>query len=196
MDLDSKNKAGEDLNLGSEIEATPISNQTNQREGSKMRNRRQSLSSILWMPKLYSLNLCNQCLVWDVNRAPPRTFLWMLRRLRKQVHIVMDHSESLDTSNNTGKLSKCISWMIMMLIIVSTIAFVMQTMPELRMSDGREWEGWEIIELVVSIMFTLEYVARFFCCKDKMRFFFGILNIVDLLAILPFYTRIFLDEVC
>lgn len=158
-----------------------------------------SLNQAITHPrKLYSVNMCNQCLFWETNEkgAIPTTFLWKLRKIRKQTHILFDHSEHLDMSTFLGKVSKSISWSIMIFIIVSTIAFVLQSMPELRMENGEEWDGWDGIDVVVSIAFTLEYVIRFSCSRNQLNFIFSILNIIDLLAILPFFTRVFVDEVC
>ena len=47
-----------------------------------------------------------------------------------------------------------------------------------------------ISEYLILIIFTLEYLGRFFTASDKKNFFFKPLSIVDLLAILPFYLEI------
>jgi hypothetical protein len=47
-----------------------------------------------------------------------------------------------------------------------------------------------VIESVCSILFTVEYVVRFFSCPNKLKFVREFLSIVDLFAILPFYFEI------
>ena len=43
--------------------------------------------------------------------------------------------------------------------------------------------------------FTMEYIIRFSCSPNKKRFFKNIMNLVDLLAIIPFYINLFLNQI-
>jgi len=47
-----------------------------------------------------------------------------------------------------------------------------------------------VIETLVSIIFTIEYVLRIISCRNIFKFFITPLNIVDLLAFLPFYMNL------
>ena len=49
---------------------------------------------------------------------------------------------------------------------------------------------WNAIETVCIIAFSIEYVLRLFGSPDRVRFVKGALNIVDLIAILPFYIEL------
>lgn len=51
-----------------------------------------------------------------------------------------------------------------------------------------------IIDEISIIFFTLEYVVRFTCAPRKWKFFKDPMNLVDLLAIIPFYLTLVLDS--
>lgn len=51
------------------------------------------------------------------------------------------------------------------------------------------WEPhpfFNYLETTCIVWFTIEYVLRFVCAPRKLHFIFEILNLVDLIAILPF----------
>lgn len=57
------------------------------------------------------------------------------------------------------------------------------------------WEphpAFVYLETICVVWFTIEYVLRFAVAPNRCQFIFGLLNIVDLIAILPFYLEIFL----
>jgi hypothetical protein len=61
-------------------------------------------------------------------------------------------------------------------------------MPE----DVPETQGWERTEAACIAYFTLEFVLRFYVTTEKYKFMKGPLNLVDLVAILPFYIGLLL----
>lgn len=67
-----------------------------------------------------------------------------------------------------------------------------------RESDGKDTDGSSlgklrqlfIVEAFCVVCFTLELLFRFAVSPDKLRFFCSLLNMFDLLAVLPFYVTI------
>ncbi len=91
---------------------------------------------------------------------------------------------------SSSRAAYYVSILIMFLIAVSCVNFVVETLPSIQQSCG-SMLVLEAIEMFCSILFTVEYVLRFFSAPHKWLFFKGPLNLVDLLAILPWYIEIF-----
>lgn len=87
-------------------------------------------------------------------------------------------------------LSRFISWIIVLTILVSSIAFVLESVSELYAQYRHEFY---VLEIVVVIIFTLEYLIRFITVRRRLAFMVKPLNIVDILAILPFYMELLLS---
>lgn len=92
-----------------------------------------------------------------------------------------------DTDTFAGKLFDVF---IQSLIIYSLITFSIETLPELS-ERSAEFLWWS--EVVVVVVFTIEYILRIGVSERKWKFIFSFYGLIDLLAILPFYVARGLD---
>jgi voltage-gated potassium channel len=76
------------------------------------------------------------------------------------------------------------------LIVISLIGFAVETLPDLP-----EWllRILSVGEIVIVLLFTVEYLLRLWVADRKLGFAFSFFGLVDLLAILPFYLATGLD---
>jgi len=122
--------------------------------------------------RIFHSPLPDQDECWPKLRHSPRRDTWRIR-----VFLTMeDESYSL--------LSYFITIIIMLLIFVSTAAYVFQTLPEYEDNDV-----WAEIEWVVSICFTLEYGVRILMCRNMWAYFVDLMNMIDFLAVIPFWIE-------
>ncbi|XP_026551170.1 potassium voltage-gated channel subfamily G member 3 isoform X1 [Pseudonaja textilis] len=76
-------------------------------------------------------------------------------------------------------------------VIVSMVVLCASTMPEWRKAENRSLdEQSRIIEAICIGWFTAECIVRFIVSKDKCEFVKRPLNIIDLLAITPYYISV------
>lgn len=83
-----------------------------------------------------------------------------------------------------SKAGRCFDLTIQLLIVISLIAFAIDTLPDVSPKLRRFLRHLEVITVVI---FTLEYFLRILVAPNRIRFIFSFYGIVDLLAIAPFY---------
>lgn len=101
--------------------------------------------------------------------------------LRERIrHIIFDHDTPESRGFDVG---------LMALIVFSVFLVMLETVEEVEAQYGTLLLG---LEWIVTILFTIEYVARLWTADNKVRYARSFFGIVDLMAILPVYLSLFL----
>uniref|UniRef100_A0A8D2ZSQ6 BTB domain-containing protein n=2 Tax=Scophthalmus maximus TaxID=52904 RepID=A0A8D2ZSQ6_SCOMX len=98
-------------------------------------------------------------------------------------------------SGLAGKLFACLS---VIMVLVTVISLCISTMPDLRDEETRgecsqKCRSMFVVESICVAWFTLEFVLRFVNAQSKLAFARGPLNVIDAIAILPFYVSLVID---
>lgn len=100
-------------------------------------------------------------------------------KLRTRVEEIVNGQESL--------ASHVFDWLILGLILCSIILLTVDTFPDLTAEQHR----WLYIgEIVLTVLFTLEYLLRCWVSSPLHSYVFSWFGLVDLVAILPFYLML------
>ncbi|XP_067276361.1 potassium voltage-gated channel subfamily G member 4a [Pseudorasbora parva] len=116
-------------------------------------------------------------------------------RYRKFMNDLRDMVEN-PQSGLPGKIFACLS---VVMVAVTVISLCISTMPDLREEENRgvcsqKCQHMFIIETVCVGWFSLEFLLRFVQARSKLEFLRGPLNIIDVMAILPYYVSLVVGE--
>ena len=76
------------------------------------------------------------------------------------------------------------------LILFSIVSFSIETLPDLGTGTRKLLH---ITEVVIVIIFTIEYLLRFYVADKKLGYVLSFYGLIDLIAILPFYLSFYLS---
>ncbi|KHN86087.1 Potassium voltage-gated channel protein Shaker [Toxocara canis] len=95
--------------------------------------------------------------------------------------------------------ARILAFVSIIVITVSIVSFCLETLPSLKPADiegVRDWSNpflW--VEFVCIIWFTIELLLRFASCPCKLTFMRSIPNIIDFIAIAPFFVNLVWSDV-
>lgn len=83
-------------------------------------------------------------------------------------------------------------------ILISSVVMCVGTIPDLQVEDSEgnlmEHPTLEVIETVCIGWFTIEYVLRLISSPNKIKFVLAFMNIIDFMAIMPFFVVLILTS--
>jgi voltage-gated potassium channel len=74
------------------------------------------------------------------------------------------------------------------LIIISVIGVMLDSDKNIHQRYG---DILLTAEWIFTIIFTIEYILRIYCCRSKRKYVFSTMGIIDLLSIIPTYLMVF-----
>ncbi|XP_026520413.1 potassium voltage-gated channel subfamily A member 4 [Notechis scutatus] len=127
---------------------------------------------------------------------------------KKQVWLLFEYPES-------SSPARIIAIVSVLVILISIVIFCLETLPEFRdekeliltqnlenVNETLQLQGggltvfndpFFIVETVCIIWFSFEFTVRFFACPSKAVFFKNIMNIIDIVSILPYFITLGTD---
>lgn len=86
------------------------------------------------------------------------------------------------------KAGRLFDLVLLALIVTSTIVIMMESMSkiDMRFHAFFVWTEW-----IITGLFTIEYILRILVVRNKKKYIFSFMGIIDLLAILPLYLSLF-----
>lgn len=110
--------------------------------------------------------------------------------LRQRVHDILEYASEFDP------VSRVVNLFLVTLIVLNVAAFAAATVPELDAAYGPAFEAFNVFSVII---FTVEYALRIWSCievpllhplapwRARLQFALRPLQVIDLLAIAPFY---------
>jgi hypothetical protein len=109
--------------------------------------------------------------------------LHRLRRIRMTIYDTFDKPSS-------SKIAQFISFFLIIMIIFSACSMCIQSLPQFYDIDNYLW--WSV-ETFIIIVFTSEFLIRLLCTPNLFYFCTDILNVLDFIAIIPYYLDVVLS---
>ncbi|KPP57906.1 potassium voltage-gated channel subfamily A member 1-like [Scleropages formosus] len=121
------------------------------------------------------------------------------REFHRQIWLLFEHPESSGPARGIAIVS-------VMVILISIVIFCLETLPDLKEEpEGRMktmgnstfyykpnmlTDPFFIVETLCIIWFSFELIVRFFACPSKAEFFKNIMNVIDIVSIIPYFITL------
>ncbi|KAI6192576.1 BTB domain-containing protein [Aphelenchoides besseyi] len=107
-------------------------------------------------------------------------------KIQRKVWELMEHPDS-------SIAARILAFISISVIIISIVSFCLETIPDLKTDDDvdREWSSpFFFIEFVCCIWFSAEFLLRLGSSPSKTKFIKSFLNILDVIAVVPFFINL------
>ena len=112
---------------------------------------------------------------------------------REVGELLFEDAEAFDARFNTTA-ARLVNGATILVILASQIILCLETLPQYYQASLDKEQPWFSLEVAVVSFFTVELAARFAVVTHHERylrvFFFNLLNVIDILAVLPFYVEL------
>lgn len=114
----------------------------------------------------------------------------MRRRLKNKWDILKQKIYIIIYGSNTfaGKLFDIV------LLAVILLSVILVMLESIESYDMKHHTLLKVLEWVITIFFTIEYVLRIICNKQPLKYIFSFYGIVDLISIMPMYLSFFVSD--
>lgn len=119
----------------------------------------------------------------------------MYSSLKRKIHLL------LDPADGGTFLDKLINTFIVSLIILNTVAVIIETVDSIYSANKHTFKFFEIFSVII---FSTEYILRVWSCtsidkykhpiKGRLKYILTSGAIIDLIAVLPFYLPLFITH--
>ncbi|KAM6943539.1 voltage-gated potassium channel regulatory subunit KCNG4-like [Xenentodon cancila] len=99
---------------------------------------------------------------------------------------------------HSGLAGKMFAYLSVIMVLVTVVSLCISTMPDLRDEENRgecsqKCHNMFVVESICVAWFSLEFFLRFFNAQNKLDFAREPLNIIDAIAILPYYVSLVVE---
>ncbi|WP_330443436.1 ion transporter [Flavobacterium sp. C4GT6] len=98
---------------------------------------------------------------------------------RKKLHVIIYEADT--------PAGRFFDLALLFVIIISIVAVMLESVTSIRLLHGKELA---ITEWIITILFTLEYIARIVALKKPLNYIFSFYGIIDLISTLPKYIDV------
>uniref|UniRef100_A0A3Q3D788 Potassium voltage-gated channel, subfamily G, member 4a n=1 Tax=Hippocampus comes TaxID=109280 RepID=A0A3Q3D788_HIPCM len=124
---------------------------------------------------------------------------WGVHEQERQEEELMNWLRDMVENPQSGLPGKIFACLSVIMVAVTVVSLCISTMPDLREEEERgecssKCFNMFIIETVCVAWFSLEFILRFIQARSKLDFLRGPLNIIDAMAILPYYVSLVVKE--
>jgi voltage-gated potassium channel len=88
---------------------------------------------------------------------------------------------------------RAFEWAMQLLVLYSIVCYYLETESGVSAQTGVNGLLWPWNERIIGILFTLEYLYRWWTAKDRLRHPVTLMALIDAAAVLPFYLGLIVD---